>query len=35
MNTYEVLTGISMRTYKIGVRKCNEMCLREYEKGLK
>lgn len=34
-NSYEVLTDISKRTYKIGVRKWNEMCLRECEKELK
>lgn len=35
MYSCEVLTDIAKRTYKTGVRKCNEMCLGECEKGLK
>lgn len=29
MNSCEVLTDIAKRTCKTGVKKCNEMCLRE------
>lgn len=35
MSSYEVLTDIAKRTYKTGIRKWNEMCLRECKKGLK